>query len=135
MSAPVYLYVEDDEMNRHALALVLTRLMGVESLYVLEDSHDFIARIKALPTRPDVFLLDVQVQPHDGFEMLRMLRSEEDFENARIIAVTASVMDDQVDRLRTSGFDGCIGKPLNLASLPDTLRRIVQGEKTWQIVG
>lgn len=129
-----YLYVEDDALNREALSAVLTRVMGIKNLIIFEDSANFMERVRALPDRPGVFLLDVQIYPHDGFEMLRMLRESTEFSDARIVAVTASVMNEEVEQLRRSGFDGCLGKPLNLGTLRDSLERIIRGEKVWQIV-
>ncbi|MBN1310925.1 MAG: response regulator [Anaerolineae bacterium] len=129
----VYLCVEDDEMNRLAVKAVFNRLMGVNRLVVFDDSTDFISRVKALEERPTVFLLDVHVKPHDGFEMLKMLRGDPDFRNARVIAFTASVMNEEVERLRASGFDSAIGKPINLSVFPSLIERIVRGESIWYI--
>ena len=68
-------------------------------------------RIEALPSVPDVIFLDIHMKPHDGFEMLTRLRQHPIFAASTIIAVTASVMNEEVDRLREAGFNGAIGKP------------------------
>jgi CheY-like chemotaxis protein len=128
-----FLYVEDDDLNRDALRVVLTRVMGVQKLAIFNDSVDFMARVKALETRPTVILLDVYVKPHNGFEMLKMLRADPDFRQARVIAITASVMNEQVEQLRASGFDAMIGKPINVGSFPGLIERVIRGEPVWQI--
>jgi CheY-like chemotaxis protein len=128
-----FLYVEDDDLNRDALRVVFTRVMGVQKLAIFHDSADFMARVKALDPRPTVILLDVYVKPHNGFEMLRMLRADPDFQQARIIAITASVMNEQVEQLRASGFDAMIGKPINVGAFPGLIERVIRGEPVWQI--
>lgn len=128
-----YLCVEDDEMNRIAIKVVFNRVMGIQRLIVFDNSTDFILRVKALAERPTVFLLDVHVKPHNGFEMLKMLRGDPDLQKARVIAFTASVMNEEVEQLRASGFDSAIGKPINLSVFPSLIERIVQGETIWYI--
>lgn len=130
-----YLYVEDDPLSREALQLVLQRVMGVERLYIFEDSTDFSARVQALPTMPDLFMLDIHMKPCDGFEMLAMLRREPAYQHARIIALTASVMNEEVDLLKQSGFDGAIGKPIEVGKFRDLLERIFRGEQVWHVAG
>src|SRR5689334_6319716 len=103
---PALVYVEDDPMSRESLELLLRRVMGVTQLWIFENSANFIERVKALPRVPDLFLLDIQMQPHSGFEMLEMLRSDPAFRGARAVALTASVMVEEIELLRKSGFNG-----------------------------
>jgi len=131
----VYLYVDDDPMSREAIKVILTRVMGIERLWVFENSGDFMERIKALNAPPDVILLDIHVAPHNGFEMLAMLRRDPAFTDARVIALTASVMSDEVTLLQKSGFNGAIGKPINVTAFPDIVGRIIHGESVWYITG
>jgi CheY-like chemotaxis protein len=128
-----YLYVEDDPLSREALSIILTRIMGIKRLFVFEDSTDFMRRVKALPTIPDLIMLDIHMRPHNGFEMLDMLRQDPDFQHCRIIALTASVMNEEVSLLRASGFDGAIGKPIDVGNLPGLIEQILAGEEVWYI--
>ncbi|MGF1507246.1 MAG: response regulator [Anaerolineae bacterium] len=129
----VYLYVEDDAMSRDALSLVFRRIMGIETLTVFEDSTDFMGRVRTMANRPDIFLLDIHMKPHTGFEMLAMLRASEAFRDSIVIALTASVMNEEVQMLKTAGFDGVIGKPIDVEILPELIARIVEGETVWHI--
>jgi CheY-like chemotaxis protein len=129
----VYLYVEDDALSREIMQTLMEKALEIKNLTMFSDSKDFGERLKALPTRPNVVLLDIHVEPHDGFSMLTMLRADPDFRDIKIIALTASVMNDEVDKLRESGFDGAIGKPLSLQTFPDLLKRILDNEPIWNI--
>jgi CheY-like chemotaxis protein len=65
--------------------------------------------------------------------MLKMLREESDYADARIVALTASVMNEEVTLLRERGFDSIIAKPINVSSFPKLLERLVQGESVWHV--
>jgi two-component system cell cycle response regulator DivK len=111
----------------------MERMMKVDHILILEDSTDFVKRLSAAQPLPDVLLLDIHVQPHSGFEMLDVLRKEPAFENAIIIALTASVMSEEIEQLRVAGFDGTIAKPLNVRTFPELMARAVQREPVWHI--
>src|SRR5262245_6022993 len=111
-SHPAFLYVEDDPLGREIMEIMLTS-QGYTQFNIFEDSANFLPRVEALTSQPDIFLLDVHVGPCDGFEMLKMLRAHPTFSSRIVVAVTASVMNEEVARLRQAGFNGAIGKPLD----------------------
>jgi CheY-like chemotaxis protein len=129
-----FLYVEDDPRSRQVMSLIMTKAMGVQHLTIFEDSVDFEAHLKAIDPAPNIILLDVHVQPYDGFAMLDMVRQNPELREVKVIALTASVMNEEVQKLRTRGFDGAIGKPLSVAIFPGLIERIVAGEAVWHVV-
>lgn len=125
------LYVEDDSGSRKVMQGLLERVEMPIHLELFEDSQDFLTRVEALDPTPDAYFLDIHVSPHGGFEMLEMLRNHKRFTNAVIIALTASVMNEEINKLKEAGFDGVLAKPLNFQTFPTTLMRILAGEKIW----
>src|SRR5688572_14857722 len=119
-----YAYIEDDSLSREVMKTILERMMKVDHVLILEDSTDFVNRLSAAQPIPDVILLDIHVRPHSGFEMLDALRKEPVFENAIIIALTASVMSEEIEQLRIAGFDGTIAKPLNVRTFPELMEKV-----------
>ncbi len=132
--APSILYVEDDPHSRRVMQLLLSSKASVRHLTMFEESADFLQRVESIEPPPDVIFLDIHVKPHDGFEMLAMLRASTRFRHTPVIALTASVMNEEVVQLRTSGFDGCIAKPLNINQVPQLLDTILRREEVWNIV-
>lgn len=128
------LYVEDDPFSRDIMKMMMKRVPHVSDITVFEDSADFISRAAAIVPTPALILLDIHVQPFDGFTMLKQLRADDRFSNSRIIALTASVMNEEVSQLRTSGFDGAIAKPLSLQTFPSLISRIINGDSVWHII-
>lgn len=128
------LYVEDDPHSRTLMRMLLNGRMKLPNVTIFENSEDFLAKVEALTPKPDVIFLDIHMQPHDGFTMLSMLQQLDWARNTRIVALTASVMNEEVVKLRQSGFDGCLAKPIDLSTFPDTFQRIVDGEAIWRII-
>jgi len=127
------LYIEDDESNRTVMKLLMERAINSKRYEIFSDSSDFLSKLRALPVVPEIILLDIHISPHNGFEMLRMIRSEAPYSKAKVIAITASVMNEEIQRLRESGFDGAIGKPLNLSTFPSLLQVIADGGTVWSV--
>lgn len=128
-----FLYVEDDARSRQVMELILTKVMQVKNLVIFADSTDFMTRLQTVTPPPDVVLLDIQVLPHDGFAMLDMIRADAQAKNAKIIALTASVMNEEVEAMRSKGFDGAISKPLSVLLFPELMEQVIAGKPVWHI--
>jgi len=133
MSDISFLYVEDDVLSREVIRIALEDVMKYKKVWMFEDSNDLLERVQALESAPDVILLDVHMRPLDGFEVLKLLRKNAAFSRSRVIALTASVMNEEVAMLKQSGFDGAIGKPIDPDVFPDLIRQIINGEEVWYI--
>jgi CheY-like chemotaxis protein len=127
------LCVEDDPSNRLVMKLLVEKTLNPKYYAIFEDSADFIPRVRNLPLRPDIILLDIHVTPFNGFQMLQMIREDSIYSDSKVVALTASVMNEEVEKLRKSGFDGAIGKPISLSAFPIVIERIIKGESIWQV--
>jgi two-component system, cell cycle response regulator DivK len=127
------LYVEDDPGSRKVMRVLVSTLADLVQLVIFEDSVDFLEKVNALEREPDIFLLDIHVTPYNGFRILEMLRTYERYTQKMVIALTASVMNEEINRLKEVGFDGVLGKPLNFHTFPETIKRILAGEHIWTI--
>lgn len=133
-SKPHILYVEDEIRSRRVMQMITSDL-DLPAVTLFEDSTDFLERVLALSPKPDLIFLDIHMKPYTGFQLLEMLRASGDFASVPIVAMTASVMNEEIQALRTAGFDGCIAKPIDFDSFPEILNRIMSGEKVWRILG
>ena len=133
MSEPIILYVEDDELSREVMYTLLTRGLGYSSVMVFENSGDFALELDTLSTIPDVIFLDIHMEPIDGFTLLRLIRQRIKYNSTRVVALTASVMNEEVKKLKDAGFNGVIAKPLNYETFPNALRRILDKEDIWSV--
>ncbi|MCK6578784.1 MAG: response regulator [Anaerolineae bacterium] len=128
-----YLYVDDDALSREILHMIMQVVMGVECLQMFENSAAFAERLQALPSPPDVILMDLHIQPLNGFAMLEVIRSLPQFASARVIALPVFITNEEAAQLRAGGFDGVIAKPLSVTTFPTLIQRVLQGESVWHV--
>jgi two-component system cell cycle response regulator DivK len=103
------LIIEDTEQNMRLFRAIL-RMEGAE---VLEATGARVGIEIAEREHPDVILMDIQMPDMDGLAATRLLRSQAVTRDIPIIAVTASVMDEERDNTFGAGCDGFISKPIN----------------------
>ncbi|WP_234826831.1 PAS domain S-box protein [Rhodopseudomonas palustris] len=109
------LVVDDVEMNRDLCKAMLSRA-GHE--VDLADSGAMAISMAAAGRCYDLILMDVQMAEIDGMEASRRIRAlNSECNNVPIVALTANVLPEQVERYRAAGIDGHIGKPINRAEL------------------
>ena len=111
------LIVEDNEKNMKLVRDVL-QVKGYLTVEAVtgEDGVRLAAERK-----PDLILMDIQLPGISGIEALRQLRANPETAAIPAIAVTASVMQQDRKQITEAGFDGYIGKPINLAEFLQTV--------------
>ncbi len=69
--------------------------------------------------RPDLILMDIQLPGMSGIEALKVLRADPATAPIPVIAVTASVMQQDRKHITEAGFDAYLGKPIDLKEFLD----------------
>ncbi|MBE2195997.1 MAG: response regulator [Anaerolinea sp.] len=133
IQSPSFVYVEDDEFSREIMRTLLQERMGYERCAIFSTGVDLIDRLKALSDTPNVFFLDIQMRPLNGYDLLQIIRKEPAYQNATIVAMTANVMSYDVEQLRQAGFDGLIGKPIRQKVFAELIERLLAGESVWYV--
>lgn len=133
MDNKYFLYVEDDFSNRLVMKLLMEKTLNTKNYTIFENSADFMTRLRDLPNRPNIIMLDIHIMPVNGFELLDIIRHDAVYFDTTVIALTASIMNEEVEKLRKSGFDGAIGKPISMSTFPSIMKRFLKGESVWQI--
>jgi PAS domain S-box-containing protein len=119
----VILLAEDVEVNREIVVGLLEPTMVV--VVSAENGRDALQLFSEDPERYDMILMDVQMPEMDGLEATRMIRAL-GVPHARtvpIVAMTANVFREDVERCLAAGMDDHVGKPLDLESLFEKLGR------------
>ncbi len=127
-----FLYVDDHPASQHVMELLLTEVMGVAHLTMFSNSENIIDRLEAIGINFDVIFLDLHMGHEDGFAVHNLLRQHPTFQMAKFVAVTASIVPEELTKIRTTGFDGLILKPLSYESFPQQVENILAGEAVWE---
>ena len=124
------LVVEDNVSN----FVLVARMLGYLGIHCEWKTSGFevLEYADALP-RVDLVLMDIRLPYESGFGAGQKLRSSERFKSVPIVAVSAESNKDQMEKARAAGFDGFLGKPLDPDRFPDQIRRILGGEKVWDL--
>lgn len=111
------LVVEDNLMNKVLVKEVLT-LNG----YEITEARTGTEALKAFAnTRPDMVLMDIQLPEMDGVTAMRVIKSDEKNKDIPVIALTASAMKGEEEKILNAGFDGYIAKPIDTKKLVETV--------------
>ena len=117
------LIVEDNEKNMKLVRDIL-RHAGHDTVEAATGAEG--VRL-AVDKRPDLVLMDIQLPDIDGIEALRLIREVEELDGMPVIAVSASVMPDDQQKIVASGFDAFVTKPINLKHFLETVKRFLAG--------
>jgi len=127
------LVVEDNADNLFILTDVLKADMKVGYVNARASGRQLFKLLDSNPTlKPDLILLDLQIPYEDGYTVLRQIRSHLMLRKTIVVAVTANVLPQDVERARRAGFDGFIGKPIDLERFPEQIQRVLNGEGVWE---
>jgi signal transduction histidine kinase/CheY-like chemotaxis protein len=122
------LLAEDVEINRE---IVLTLLEPAElTIDCAENGLQAVNLFKASPDY-DMIFLDVQMPEMDGYEAARQIRAS-GLSNAKtipIIAMTANVFREDIEKCLAAGMDAHIGKPLDMADVLAVLRKYLPKDR------
>jgi CheY-like chemotaxis protein len=80
----------------------------------------------ALSEPPDLILMDLQLPGIDGVEALLRIREDGRCRRVPIVAVTASVSEDDRSGAFAAGFDGFLLKPLDVRSFPHQVQTFLE---------
>src|SRR5499433_4047017 len=122
MASELILIVEDNPKNLKLLRDTL-QVKGYHTIEV-ETGEEGVQL--ARERRPALILMDIQLPGMSGIEALRELRADSTTRAIPVIAVTASVMAQDRQKIMAAGFDGFQGKPISVRELLETIRGILE---------
>ncbi|MDR2055426.1 MAG: response regulator [Desulfovibrio sp.] len=118
------LLVEDVEINREIM-LELLKNTSLEIECAVNGAEAVRLFRKRAEDYYNLILMDVQMPEMNGYEATRSIRSCEKPEGRRvpIIAMTANVFHEDIEKCLKAGMDGHLGKPINLAEVLAVLHK------------
>jgi CheY-like chemotaxis protein len=102
------LVIEDNPTNLELMTYLLNAF-GHTTIAARDGEEGVEA---ALRTNPDLILCDLALPKLDGYAVARRLRAESSLTAVPLIAVTASAMVGDREKVVATGFDGYISKPI-----------------------
>ncbi len=119
--------VEDNSINRTLVTRVLEK-RGYSTLMAVDgfEAVDLVKKGEHI----DLILMDIQMPGMDGMEALKLIRLFEESSGSTgripVIALSAHVMKDDVDRFLGAGFDSYVAKPFNSNDLIERIETLIK---------
>jgi two-component system, cell cycle response regulator DivK len=110
------LVVEDNENNM----MLVRDVLQLKGYTVLEATTGMDGIRLALERNPN---LDIQLPDVDGITALQRIREKQSA--MPVLAVSASVMPDEQQKIAASGFNAYVTKPLNMKSFLETVEKFI----------
>ena len=121
MSEELILIVEDNEKN---LKLVrdLLQIKGYRTVEAQTAEEGLHIAEEMLPS---LILMDIHLPGMNGIEALECLRADPKTKAIPVVAVTASVMNQDRDRIIAAGFNGYQRKPIEIRAFLSESRQVL----------
>lgn len=121
MAGELILIIEDNEKNLKLVRDVL-QFNGYKTAEATTAEDGLVV---ARSQHPALILMDIQLPGMDGFAALRQLRADPIMKSTPVIAVTASAMEKDRQRILEAGFDGYMTKPINVKQFTEEIRAVL----------
>lgn len=121
MAGELILIIEDNEKNLKLVRDVL-QFNGYETAEAMTAEDGLVL---ARSRHPALILLDIQLPGMDGFAALRQLRADPITKSTPVMAVTASAMEQDRQKILAAGFDGYMTKPINVKQFIEEIRTVL----------
>jgi len=120
------LLVEDVEINRE-IAMALLEDTGI-LIECAENGEIALEKIAASPSKYDLVFMDIQMPVMDGLEATRRIRAlpNPEIKYLKIIAMTANVFKDDIEKCLAAGMNDHIGKPLDIDDVFRKMRKYMR---------
>ena len=121
MAGELILIVEDNEKNRKLERDVL-QFHGYRMVEAVTAEEGVRLARESLPA---LILMDIQLPGISGIEALRQLRADPETRAIPVMAVTASAMTQDRQKILAAGFDGYQSKPISVKEFVAAVRRML----------
>ena len=113
------LIAEDVDINREIISTILEDT-GIEIDFAV-NGLEAVKRFEAAPNDYELILMDIHMPEMDGYAATRVIRSN-GYE-VPIIAMTANVFREDIERCLEAGMNGHLGKPVDIVEVISTMKK------------
>ncbi len=116
------LIVDDNAIN---LSVISSTLSDTYKVACAKGGEKALDILKRLATKPDLILLDIKMSGMDGFDVIRILKADDDLKHIPVIFLSASDDEQTKSQADKLGAVAYINKPIDSALLIETVKKYI----------
>jgi DNA-binding response OmpR family regulator len=114
--------VIDDEPAIHRLIKII---LEDEGFIMIGPQEHRKAKHSAVGGKPDVIILDIMMPEVDGFDILRMLKEDDETRQIPVIILSVRSLQEDIDKAMSLGADHYLTKPFEPSELIGTIKTVL----------
>jgi len=129
-----FLIIDDNAFMR----MIVKRILATMDAKTVKEAEDGADALKILQTySPDIIITDWVMDPIDGIELTRMIRTAHDSKNpfVPIIMLTAHSELSRIIKARDSGVNEIVVKPVSVKALFSRIQMVIERPRPYVKVG
>ncbi|MGB3167141.1 MAG: response regulator [Alteraurantiacibacter sp.] len=116
------LVVEDNDLNRKLFCDVLQA--GGFAVEPVADGKLAIEAARGF--HPNLVVMDIQLQDVSGLDLIALLKDDSELSDVPVLAVTAYAGKGDEERIRDSGAEGYLSKPVSIGPFMAAVRGLME---------
>ncbi|MDD5217638.1 MAG: PAS domain S-box protein [Candidatus Omnitrophica bacterium] len=113
--------VDDHKSSRHILDTYVQEF-GMTIFLSTASAQEVLDWLSSHKTLPDIIFSDVLMPEIDGYELAKIIRSQDKFRNIKLVAITSDARPGSAKTCQDAGFDAYLPKPM----IKGELLRVIQ---------
>ena len=124
------LLAEDVEINREIFAALLEETKV--KIDIAENGRIAVEKFAQNPGKYGIILMDIQMPEMDGYEATRAIRAlnADRAKTIPIIAMTANVFKEDIDKCLAAGMNGHLAKPIEVDAVINKIKQYFRAQRT-----
>lgn len=124
MREKIILIVDDNPLNLKLITVILE--LEHYKICTASNAEEALNVLKTI--KPDLILMDLQMPGMDGLQLTQQLKSQPQYKDILIIALTAYAMVGDKEKALAAGCDGYISKPIDTRHFAETVADYLAGK-------
>jgi CheY-like chemotaxis protein len=123
------LLIEDNPDHATLISDVLWKVREIKNITIIDDGQkalDFISKARKIKNFPDLILLDINLPMLNGFELLKIWKSDSITKKLPIVILSTSDMDKDKQKAKLLGAKNYLVKPSDFSTLYLQIKNIIQ---------
>jgi len=119
------LYIEDSPSHTNLMKRVVADMGNID---IITAHTPKLGLDLASTHKPDIIICDICLPGMDGYEVLNHLKSDERTKSIPVVAISANIMDSEVEKGLRAGFRRYLSKPIDITDFRKTLNDLLNDE-------